>query len=384
MKKIENRKINISYVIPTLDRGGAERFFVDLIKNLDRDIFEPKLLLYKRGGAWLKELKDMDVKVYILRKRFIVDPFNFLRIVKALKKQKPDIVHTQLGGDIYGVLAAKVIGVKAIISTEVNINSKESKIYNLIKKISSKFNTSIIAVSEAVKEDAISRYRHKTEKVEVIYNGIEVNNFPANELPSEEDRKNDNGGAGRAFTFGTLGRLEEQKGQKYLLEAMTDKRLKDSKLLIAGDGSLKHELQAQIMKLGLAHQAELIGLVKASEFFRDIDVFVFPSLWEGMGIVLVEAALSYRPVIFSDIAGANEVLSQDNAWPAPVKDVAKLSELMVFLKDNYNSQLIKDKVEKARRDMLNRFDISDITKKHQELYLRKLKLVSKYENIASK
>lgn len=371
MNQEKLKKIKISYIIPSLDRGGAERFFVDLIKNVDKEIFEPSLLLYKRSGDWQKELDLLGVKVIVLEKKKRFDVLNFYQMFKAIRSLKPDIVHTQLGADIYGVLAAKLAGVKKIISTEVNINLRETRLYNIIKTFSLKFCDKIIAVSEAVRLDASDRYGYKKEKAVIIYNGIEIGNFPLLPLKTLAERsfkkRNIN------CVFGTIGRLEEQKGHKYLIKAFKDSRLKDAKLIIAGEGSHRDSLKKLITRLNLKSRVELRGKVVASDFFKEIDVFVFPSLWEGMGIVLVEAALSGRPVIFSDVAGANEVLDKETAWPLKAKAISSWTDEMVEMKENYNAPEVALKVLKARQLVSARFDIKLITKKHQELYLSLLK-----------
>lgn len=370
MSQKKLKKIKITYVLPSLDRGGAERFFVDLIKNLDRQVFEPSLLLYKKSGKWQEELDELGLRVIVLQKNKKFDPLNFWKIYKSIKSLQADIVHTQLGGDVYGVLAAKLARVKKIISTEVNINHNETKLYNRIKSFSLKFSDQIIAVSKAVKKDASLRYKYQEKKAVVIYNGIDVDNFPLLALKTEAERKNRNGKIN--CVFGTIGRLEKQKGHKYLIKAFKESGIKDAKLLIAGEGSLDKSLKALIKKLRLKSRVELRGSVKASEFFKEIDIFVFPSLWEGMGIVLVEAALSGRPVIFSDVMGANEVLDKNMAWPLKAKNVKSWAKELAQLKDDYNSPGVALKVLKARNSMLERFDIKKIAKQHEELYLHLL------------
>lgn len=376
-KKIE--KIRITYILPTLDFGGAERFFVDLIKNLDLKKFEPSLLLYKRGGPWQKELDDLGIEVRLLNKKRVFDLFNFFKICSQLRKLKPQIVHTQLGADIYGVLAARLVGVKKVVSTEVNINSKETTLYNLVKRFSLKFVNRVIAVSKAVKKDASVRYGVKTKKLELIYNGIVVDNFPLLPLKTEEERvaKKPFGLSRKrkvSLIFGSIGRLEEQKGHKYLINAFKKAKIKNAKLLIAGEGSLRPSLERQIARLKLKSQVELVGQVRANDFYKEIDAFVLPSLWEGMGIVLVEAALSGRPILFNNIPGANEVLSDDNAWPLKVKNEKDWIKAMINIHDNYNLPETALKVLKARREVEERFDIKLIAKEHQNLYFNILKI----------
>jgi len=240
---MKNRKIKIDYIIPTLDKGGAERFFIDLLKHLDLNKFAPRLVLYKKGGDWLEEIKYLSIDFVVLEKKNKIALKNFYSLYKTIKKRKPDIVHTQLGGDIYGVLAARLSGIKKIITTEVNTNQDESFLYNLIKRISLKFVTMVVAVSLAVASDARKRYKLRSEKVIVLYNGIDLNRFiPAPEKNLLEFSKR------RSFVFGSVGRLSEQKGYIYLIQAMAKIRNNRIKLKIAGDGYLREKLEEEIKK----------------------------------------------------------------------------------------------------------------------------------------
>lgn len=364
-------KIKIVYILPTLDRGGAERFFVDLIKNINFNKFSPYLLLYKASGDWVKEFSGLGVEIKVLKKKPGFDLINFFKIYSYLRKLKADIAHAQLG--FYGVLAAHLARTKKIVFTEVNVNLDESSLYRFLKRLILPLADRIIAVSLAVKTDMSWRYNLSLDKIVVVYNGIEVNNFPALTLQTEAERTARAKRGKTNFVFGTLGRLEKQKGQKYLIKAFKEAKLKNTKLVIAGEGSLKASLQKLISRLKLNSQVELRGAVKAQEFFQEIDVFILPSLWEGMGIVLVEAALSARPIIFFDIPGANEVLSEDNAWPVKLKNVKALAKEMKIVKDSYNQPDIALRVLKARTEMLKRFDIKEIAKIHENIYLALLK-----------
>lgn len=354
-----NSLIKIAYIIPTLDSGGAERFFVDLIKNLDRNKFEPRLILYKRGGEWLKELEALGIRFDILEKKKLLDLSNFRNIVRAIKKDKPDIVHTQLGGDIYGVLAARLCGVKRIISTEVNTNVAEMKIYNLVKRFSLRFATHIVAVSSAVAEDALKRYKLDPGKLEVIYNGIEIDKF-RREIKGRLNTDK--------IILGSIGRLEEQKGYKYLINAIAKLEHKNTELRIAGAGSLKSDLEKQIKDLNLQERIKLVGLVDSSKFFFEIDAFILPSLWEGMGIVLAEAMTAGKIIIATDVGGIKEVLKNDFAYLVPAGNEEALALKIDELCGIFDSPKIISMKTFAQEEAIKRFDIKKITKDYERLY----------------
>ena len=367
-----NKKIKITYIIPTLDRGGAERFFVDLIKNLDREKFEPSLILYKKGGEWLKELKALNFKIIILEKKRRFDLRNFLAIRKAIKEIGPDIIHTQLGADIYGVFAGRLAGVEKIMTTEVNTNNDEGFFYNLVKRSSLRFVNRVVAVSQAVKEETKRRYTLKSDKLEVIYNGIELNRFKLPIRNFDDKNKSD-------FIFGTIGRLSEQKGQRYLIRAFAKTKNKKAKLFIAGEGELKAEFEEEIKALKLTKRVKLVGRVVAPDFLASLDAFVLPSLWEGMGIVLVEAALSGLPIIATRVGGVPEVVSGEEAWLVDIENemdknlvedrlVKALSLELDNLINNYNKVEVAAKIEKANKRMRDNFDIKKVSRQYENLY----------------
>jgi hypothetical protein len=128
-------KIKIMYIIPSLQSGGAERFIIDLINNLNKDNFEVKLLSFNGAGFFKDEVLDSGINLEILNKKNKIDLKNFYLIYKSIKKFKPDIVHTQLGGDIHGKIAAKIAGVKKIVSTEQNVLDNNSFFINFLKRL---------------------------------------------------------------------------------------------------------------------------------------------------------------------------------------------------------------------------------------------------------
>ena len=369
-------KIKIVYVVPTLDSGGAERFLVDLILNLDRDIYEATLILFKRGGLWLKELEEANVSVIILNKKYLIDFANFLSILKNLKKIKPTIVHTQLGGDLYGRLAAKILNIPVIISTEQNLNPDEKFISNAIKKITSRMASKIVAISGAVKNDLIKRYKISADKIVVIYNGLNINKFlnfnKEIKTTSSEPRK---------IILGTIGRLSPQKGHSVLINALA--RIKDLnfEFLIVGAGPLKNSLNKQITGLGLSDKIKLIGIVEdAPAFLNSLDAFVFPSLWEGQGIVLMEAALTELPIIASDVDGIKEVLNQEDSYLVRAGDEKDLADKISWLLNNIDSAPVKERSLRLKNEIINKFSITKTAEEYQKLYQDLLK---NYENTTS-
>ena len=183
---ILERKTKIAYIIPSLDAGGAERFVLDLIHNLDKTKFVVSLVLFSHGGFFLEEAKQMGIEVVVLEKKRKLDILNFVKLYKTIKRIRPDIVHTELGGDIYGRLVAKMLGVKVIVSTEQNVDRNEKGMMKCLKKWTNSLGDMVVAISLAVKDDLRRRYESKENKMRVIYNGIRTEKFLVEEKRNDD------------------------------------------------------------------------------------------------------------------------------------------------------------------------------------------------------
>ena len=360
MKKI----VKVLYILPSLEQGGAERFTLDLLVNLDREKFSSRLLLFKRGGAWINEAKQEGVPVAVLNKKRGFDLVNFYQIYKFIRDWKPDIVHTQLGGDIYGRLAAYLAGVKTIVSTEQNVNADEPWYINILKRLASRCGKTV-AITKAVRDDAAKRYGLKNEDIALIPNGVNVDKYNGN---FKKITRQDN-----QFICGTIGRLSKQKGHSFLIEALAN--TKDSvKCLIAGTGSLENVLKQKIISLGLEKRVELVGQVdNVPDFLVGLDAFIFPSIWEGQGIVLLEAGLSGLPIIASRVGGIKEIIDDETAWLVPPGDSRALTEKIIWLSENINSPLVKEKTDRFAKRIVERYSIKKSARKYEDLYINLLR-----------
>lgn len=361
------KKINILHILPNLSRGGAERVAVDILKNLDRERFAPALLLFKdnhQGEEMRAELSAAGVPIISLHKRLLIDPLNIALIIRAVAKLKPDIIHTHLGGDIYGVLAGRLKKVPIIVSTEHNVNKSARKSAELIKKLNLKSLTKIFAVSSAVREDAISRYHLNPDKITVVYNGVDSNFFDQSTvsdwLPARVDTEK--------VVIGALGRLSPQKGFMSLIEAAAKTKNKNYLIEIGGVGEMAGELRKRIKDLELINRVRLIGPVNTKNFLSQVDIFVLPSLWEGLGLVILEAAASAKPIIASATGGILEILNEDNAWLFPAGDDDTLAQKIDFLINNLNTQETQFKVEAVKNLVKERFSLEKMVAKYSQWY----------------
>lgn len=354
-------KIKIIYIIPTLDFGGAERLVVDIVKMIDKNKFEVKIICLKRIGEIAKDLITAKIPVLVLKQKIGLDFFLLLELIKVLKIEKPDIIHTHLfGGDVYGIIAARLAGIKKIISTEHNINYFEGRIKRLIKKLVYKLALKIIAVSLAVKNYLLTE-GNQENKITVIYNGTDINKFYATkEFVPYSNKK---------VIIGSVGRLNKQKDFATLISALLLLEIKNWECWIAGDGLRRTKLEKQINNLGLKEKVKLIGWVSdVPQFLRKLDIFVLPSLWEGFGLTVIEAGLAGLPVVASQIDGITEIIDdKENGLLFSPGDSQELASKIEFLLNNADKA--NRFVNNLQSKIKEKFSLTTMVKQYEKIYL---------------
>lgn len=369
-----SKRIKILYISPTLASGGAERLTLDLIENLDKEIFSPSLLLFAGQGFFYSEALTKRIKVKSLKKKFIIDPLNFYAIYKHIKKLKPDIVHTQMGADFYGRLAAKLAGVKIIVSTEHNVLSNYTPLISFLKRKTASWSNKTICVSRAIQDDMSKQYRGGVP-LELIYNGINIEKFSQIKRKPLNDKE---------IVFGSLGRLSEQKNYSLLIQAVAQiKSDVKFKFKIAGEGILKSALLKEIELAQVADKVELVGVKDdVPKFLQELDFFVLPSKWEGLGIVLLEAGLARLPVLASGTGGILEIIEDKKTGITfENNNVLDLVKKIEYFLDKNNRNILDNLGENLYTKVINDFAISKLIKKYEQVYLE---LIKKYENTTSK
>ncbi len=356
------KKIKILYIIPSLASGGAERFILDLIYNLDKEKFDPSLLLFNGKGFFYPEAVERGLKLKVYRKLCRLDLINFFRICGYIKRERPDIVHTQLGGDIYGKIAAKLFGVKKIVSTEQNVLNNDSRLVFFLKKITSKFSDKIVAISTEVRKDIVERYGLPENKVELIFNGIDLDKFSLNLKKVNEKDK---------IVMGSIGRLSEQKNFSLLFKALAVFPDIDFECLIVGEGELRPRLEREIVDLGLEKKVYLLGRKKdVQRFLSGLDFFVLPSKWEGLGLVLLEAGLSKLAVLASNTGGIKDIIKNEETGILFENDnLDDLKKKLNYFFDDNKKEDLDILGENLYKLVEQEFDIKKIAEKYESLYL---------------
>lgn len=364
-----NNKIKIVYIINNFVLGGAERLLLDVCRKLDKNKFEITVITIIGNGPLLAEFKKLPINLRIFQKKSKLGLGLICQIRKELKKIKPQIVHTHLfGGDTWGRLAAILAGVPVIISTEHNMGENETWVMKKIKLILSWFTAKIIAVSQGVKDYSVKVEGIKAEKIEVIYNGIDLARFTYRGVKDLDAKK---------IEAVVVGRLEEQKGHQYLISAMPKILEKYSGFIlnIVGQGSLEKSLKEQVRQLGLKDKVNFKGTsTEVEKILAQMDLFILPSVWEGLGIVILEAQAAGLPVLASNVGGIREIIkSGQNGLLFEPKDPEAIFKTVDKILSN--SELRKQIVETANAQVKAKFSLEGMVGKYEEVYERFGKLI---------
>lgn len=366
------KKIRILHVIGTLHIGGAEAVAMNYFRFIDRKKFTCDYLVYG------DEVGEYEEEVYKLGGNVIRIPMPnkgykefYKNCVKVFEEGKYDIIHahTLLNNGIV-VKAAKKANIKVRISHSHNTKNRPKETFislayaKFMKILIKKYSTNFLACA---KDSGIFLFgkKHFDKYGIVINNGINTSNFIfkedlRNQIRKELDIEN-------KIVIGNIGRFVEQKNQVRLLEIFREILNKEEKsvLLIVGDGELRDVLKKKAIDLGINHAVRFLGTRSdVSNILQGMDVFLFPSIFEGLGIALIEAQASGLMCYASDV----------------IPREAKVSNLIEFIsldKDNFHwSERVLSKLNSYKRKNMESiicdsgYDIKHEVKRLEKVYLQ--------------
>jgi L-malate glycosyltransferase len=292
--------------------GGAERLIAEVVRGLDRRRYDPMVCCIQARGELAAEIEQAGIPVFCLErmksKRF--DWGAVRDLANLLRRERIDLVHTHLyHANLYGRLAAWRAGVPAI-ATVHNTYTRPKLHRRLINRLLSRASSRVIAVSEDIRRDLIRYDGVRPDKILTITNAIDIARI---ETPiSRQEARQRLGIPDHVLAIGCVARLEEQKGHRFLLEALTVLKGIPLRVFFVGDGRLRQTLEEQAVSLGVAQSTTFLGTRQdVPEILKALDVYVMPSLWEGLSIAMLEAMAAALPVVISDVGGVSQVVGND-------------------------------------------------------------------------
>jgi glycosyltransferase involved in cell wall biosynthesis len=348
-----------------MDLGGIEVFLMNYFRNVDREVLIFDFLVTEQGdGFFDEEIKSLGGNLHSVVSKRIHPIRHIINTLKILRLYKDLPIHLHLDGmnGLYSVLA-RLSGAKTIISHSHNTdhlttNKIKRAIHNLfiiIDRLSSNY------YAACSKNASLWLHGKNSSKFNWIPNAIDTKNFRFN--TDSRRRLRDELSLGDSFVIGHIGRFHDQKNHTFMIDVARQllNQKVDFKMLFIGEGQLRDNIEQLITSYDLQDNMILLGRrTNANELLSAMDLFVFPSLYEGLGIASVEAQYNGLQVISSK-ALPDEAIICDNVRLLEL-DIKKW--VNVIVNASIESEYIRDNLVLTNKS----YDINEAAKQLVEFY----------------
>jgi len=356
-------------------RGGAEEHILTLLRKLDRTIFRPLLVCPPECAEKLRPDLPGDVPVEPLQFQWPYQIGSALHLAGILRDYRVGILHSHLFGSS---IAASPIGwlsrVPVILETP---HLREAWRHGLIKggyvvdRAVGRCVDHYVAVSDANARYLIEEKKLPAKKVHVIHNGCDLKKFePDRQAP--RGMKKSLGFAENDLVVVVLGRLEPQKGHRFLLQAHAQvlREVPTVRLVCVGAGTLDQELQNQCRQLQIQDSVRFVGYQSnVADWLTLADITVLPSLFEGLPLVAIESLAAQRCMVATAVDGTTEVIiNEQTGLTVPPGSAQELAKAVVRL---LRQTELRHRLARAGRQwVFDHFSEEQQIRKTEELYLR--------------
>ncbi|CAA0194765.1 Glycosyltransferase, family GT4 [Tenacibaculum maritimum] len=346
--------MTIIHIITSLGIGGAEKLLVNVVNEQVKQ--HSVHIIYLKPIKDLVPVLDANIKVKQI-------PLNFLtvsRLKKYYKTVKPTVIHTHLGhADLLGIWCAR--NQKANIFCTIHSTFFKKNLIDLLffylykTLLKTVKKTQIISISNSVENLVTKTFKVPKKRTHLLYNAI-------------PEKKDNLAQLNTPYHLLFVGRLTKSKSIPTLLKAIAHINDKNIKLTIVGDGELKTFLKELTIELNITPQINFVGKQEDTDpFYNNAGIFILPSIWEGFGIVLLEAFRAKVPIIASNIEGPSELINHNvNGLLFEPENHIELANYILLLINN--SSLRERLAQKGFSTFTEKFQINTYVKKLNELY----------------
>lgn len=362
--------MKILYVITGLGQGGAERVVCDLADKMYENGFEVKIV-YLTGEVLTSPAHKEIELIKINLNSMLALPKAYLSLLNIIKKYEPDVVHSHMvHANILTRIIRLSIPIKKLICTAHNSN-EGGRLRMFTYRITHHLADLTTNVSNEAAKAFIEKKAVLDDDIITMYNGIDLTKFSYKaesriKILNELNLSPDN------YLILAVGRFNHQKDYPNLLNAfkvVKNKEILETKLIIAGDGELRNEIENKILELDLKDDVFLLGRRQdIPELMSAVDLFVLPSKYEGFGLVVAEAMACKTLVVATDCGGVSEVLN-DARFLVPPSNHEELSDKILYslmLNKDQKDEILLKNIDHVR----NNFSLKEIARKWVELYCK--------------
>ncbi len=327
--------MRVVHIIKATRVAGAENHLLRLLTGLRARQYDARLIVLVEPATpmddYAARLEARQIPVERLPVRGDFDAGLLLRLRAVLRALQPDIVHTHLiHADLFGTLAARLAGVRLVVSSRHNDDAFRRRLpVKLLNRVLWRMTDAGIPISDSIARFSIEVEGAPPDKLRRIYYGLEAGP-PLDRAAARRDILSERGLPPESALIGVVCRLVEQKGVRYGLEAFLQiaADFPHAHLLIAGQGPLETELRT--LAAPLAARVHFLGWREDTpRLMAALDVLLVPSLWEGFGLVILEAMAQQTPVIGSAVSAIPEIITDgETGLLVPPCDAEKLADAL--------------------------------------------------------
>lgn len=364
-----NRPTRILQVVQSLDFGGLERVVINLVRNLDPTQFRCDVLCLRHAGRFADELQDAGCAVSSFdmgRGKSLGVP---RRLAAFIRDGSYDIVQTHDTTPLLYVALAKMF-----FPRFRHIYTEHSGIYSCLPRHRSMTALALLSVDHAVmvSKNLLAYYadhfRIYKPPMSFIYNGLD---FPPAPHNARESVFNEFSFPPDACVVGTAVRFYPQKGLRYLVGAMPQvlRNYPETRFLLVGDGVERAMLKQMVDDHGIRERVVFAGFRRdIARLIGAMDVYVLPSLWEGLPLALIEALMAKKAVVATSVGGNPELIENDvSGFIVPPGDVETLADRLRQLLGSETMR--RSMAERGEAFVRERFALQRMVESYQSLYL---------------
>ncbi|NFH70314.1 glycosyltransferase family 4 protein [Clostridium botulinum] len=358
--------------------GGVARYLQMLFKYMDRSKYEQILIYPNEYASEKQDFKNLVDKIELIDMHREInlknDTISIIQLYKVIKKYDPDLiyVHSSKAGAL-GRIANSIIKKPIIYNPHgwafnMNVSNKKKFIYKTVEKVLAKKCDKIIAISDQEKRSAIEKNICNKEKIEVIFNGIDIEEYKNNIVDKHDIRKKMNIPSD-SIVIGMVGRISKQKSPDTFIKAAAKikQKIPNAFFVIVGDGDERKEIEKLILELVLKDSVLITGWVKNTyRYIQAFDIAMLLSRWEGFGLAIAEYMICGVPVIATNVDAIPNLITNNNNGILVEKDNIEQivnSTLKLLKNKTFQNNLIENSKIKVREN----FDVKRVAVEHEKI-----------------
>ncbi len=374
-ESVNATRTKLLHAVFRLDYGGMENGLVNLINGLPEDRFEHAVMCLTHATEFAERIRVPGVEILELNKPPGNDLRTYRRAFRAMRKLQPDIVHTRNFGTLDLSWVARLAGCRRRVHSEHGWSAADptgqSRKHRFVRRACDPAVHRYVTVSEDIARWLDTTIGIEPGKILCLHNGVDLSRFGSSGNPQSDDDR---------ITFGTLGRQDPIKGLDVFIEAVSivlGKRPEFAdrvRVIMAGDGLEGERCKELRDKLGLEHVIEFPGLISdVPKLLQEFDIFVQPSLNEGISNTMLEAMASGLPVVATRVGGNPELITDGvEGSLVAAGDAGALAHVIEQYLDS--PSLCSEHGAAARERAANEFSIEAMVGRYTDFYTSTMQL----------